>query len=419
MTRILLSILLSTASSFVASAQYFWRGADISWSTEMAADGKRFYNTSGEATEINTLMHECGMNAIRLRVWAEPTLGGWCGTQDVVDKALAAKAAGMEVLIDFHYSDFFADPGRQAIPAAWKTTDIAALADHVAAHTTEVLQALKNAGVTPRWVQIGNETRNGMLYSIYDETSHTWSTASGLATGSTDTKYGGGWDNYVKLSNAGYEAAKAIFPDVICMTHLDTRGSDTDLSWWFEAFKNKGGKVDMIGLSHYPMSWNAAGETSATTTGKQRNTALLDLATKLHKAYSLPLMVVETGVYCEYTTGGKAVMEDLFDQCRKSEAVKGIFYWEPEQYNWWKPAIYSTIGWTNYNMCAFLHNGSPSPILDAFQPTPEEIEADGIAKLTTNPADDDNRSPQYTLSGRRAKAGQHGIVIDRNGKTLQ
>ena len=419
MTRFLLFILLSTASSMMASAQRFWRGADISWRTEMAADGKLFYNASGEATEINTLMHDRGMNAIRLRVWAEPTLGGWCGTQDVVDKALAAKAAGMEVLIDFHYSDFFADPGRQAIPAAWKTTDIAALADHVAAHTTEVLQALKNAGVTPRWVQIGNETRNGMLYSIYDETSHTWSTASGLATGSTDTKYGGGWDNYVKLSNAGYEAAKAIFPDVICMTHLDTRGSDTDLSWWFEAFKNKGGKVDMIGLSHYPMSWNAAGETSATTTGKQRNTALLDLATKLHKAYSLPLMVVETGVYCEYTTGGKAVMEDLFDQCRKSEAVKGIFYWEPEQYNWWKPAIYSTIGWTNYNMCAFLHNGSPSPILDAFQPTPEEIEADGIAKLTTNPADDDNRSPQYTLSGRRAKAGQHGIVIDRNGKTLQ
>ncbi len=418
MTRFLLFILLSTTSFMMASAQRFWRGADISWSTEMAADGKLFYNASGEATEINTLMHDCGMNAIRLRVWAEPTLGGWCGTQDVVDKALAAKAAGMEVLIDFHYSDFFADPGRQAIPAAWKTTDIAALADHVAAHTTEVLQALKNAGVTPRWVQIGNETRNGMLYSIYDETSHTWSTASGLATGSTDTKYGGGWDNYVKLSNAGYEAAKAIFPDVICMTHLDTRGSDTDLSWWFEAFKNKGGKVDMIGLSHYPMSWNAAGETSATTTGKQRNTALMSLATKLHQAYSLPVMVVETGVYCEYTTGGKAVMEDLFDQCRKSEAVEGIFYWEPEQYNWWKPAIYSTIGWTNYNMCAFLNDGRPSPILDAFQPTPEEIEAEGIAPLTVSTADD-SHLPRYSLNGQRAKAGQHGIIVSRNGKVLQ
>lgn len=418
MTRILLSILLSTASSFVASAQYFWRGADISWSTEMAADGKLFYNTSGEATEINTLMHECGMNAIRLRVWAEPTLGGWCGTQDVVEKAVAAKAAGMEVMIDFHYSDFFADPGRQAIPAAWKTTDIATLAGHVGAHTTAVLQALKDAGVTPRWVQLGNETRNGMLFSVYDEPTHTWSTASGLATGSTDTSKGGGWTNYVQLSNAGYEAAKAVFPDIVCMAHLDTRSSDTDLSWWFEAFKGKGGKVDMIGLSHYPMSWNAAGETSATTTGKQRNTALMSLATKLHQAYSLPVMVVETGVYCEYTTGGKAVMEDLFDQCRKSEAVEGIFYWEPEQYNWWKPAIYSTIGWTNYNMCAFLNDGRPSPILDAFQPTPEEIEAEGIAPLTVSTADD-SHSPRYSLNGQRAKAGQHGIIVSRNGKVLQ
>ena len=418
MTRFLLFILLSTTSSMMASAQRFWRGADISWSTEMAADGKLFYNASGEATEINTLMHECGMNAIRLRVWAEPTLGGWCGTQDVVEKAVAAKAAGMEVMIDFHYSDFFADPGRQAIPAAWKTTDIATLAGHVGAHTTAVLQALKDAGVTPRWVQLGNETRNGMLFSVYDEASHSWSTASGLATGSTDTKKGGGWDNYVKLSNAGYEAAKAVFPDIVCIAHLDTRSSDTDLSWWFEAFKGKGGKVDMIGLSHYPMSWNAAGETSATTTGKQRNTALMSLATKLHQAYSLPVMVVETGVYCEYTTGGKAVMEDLFDQCRKSEAVEGIFYWEPEQYNWWKPAIYSTIGWTNYNMCAFLNDGRPSPILDAFQPTPEEIEAEGIAPLTVSTADD-SHSPRYSLNGQRAKAGQHGIIVSRNGKVLQ
>ena len=129
-------------------------------------------------------------------------------------------------------------------------------------------------------------------------------------------------------------------------------------------------------------------------------------------------MVVETGVYCEYTTGGKAVMEDLFDQCRKSEAVEGIFYWEPEQYNWWKPAIYSTIGWTNYNMCAFLNDGRPSPILDAFQPTPEEIEAEGIAPLTVSTADD-SHSPRYSLNGQRAKAGQHGIIVSRNGKVLQ
>lgn len=141
----------------------FARSADISWYTEMMADGKHFYNTSGKDTEINALMHECGMNAIRLRVWVEPSFGGWCGTQDVVTKALAAKAQGMDVLIDFHYSDFFADPSRQAIPAAWQGSSLQQLAQHVADHTTEVLTALKTAGVTPKRIQLGNETRNGML----------------------------------------------------------------------------------------------------------------------------------------------------------------------------------------------------------------------------------------------------------------
>ena len=418
MQRFLLLTLISAISSLMASAQYFWRGADISWSSEMAADGKSFYNAEGEATEINTLMHGCGMNAIRMRVWAEPTLGGWCGTQDVVDKALAAKAAGMEVMIDFHYSDFFADPGRQSIPSEWNATDIAALADCVSKHTTDVLQALKTAGVTPRWVQIGNETRNGMLFSTYDAASHSWNTASGRATGSTDASKGGGWDHYVRLSNAGYDAAKSVFPDVCCIAHLDTRSSDTDLSWWFYSFKDNGGKVDMIGLSHYPMSWNASGESAATNTGKQRNKSFMELAEKLHTNFALPVMVVETGVYCEYTTGGKEVMEDLFEKCRNSDAVDGIFYWEPEQYNWWKPAIYTTIGWTNYNMCAFYNDGRPSPILDAFQPTPEESAAEGIAPITVTPGNDGSQ-PLFSIDGRRANAGQHGIIISRNGKVLQ
>lgn len=411
----LLSIILA-AIALSATAKRFWRGADISWSTEMAADGMAFYNADGEATEINTLMHQCGMNAIRLRVWAEPTLGGWCGTADVVAKAVAAKAAGMEILIDFHYSDFFADPGRQAIPAAWGETTIDGLALHVRQHTTEVLQALKAAGVAPHWVQIGNETRNGMLYSAYDGATHTWNDAKGRQTGATDTAKGGGWSNFVQLSNAGYDAAKAVFPDIVCITHLDTRSSDGDLNWWFDAFMGKGGKTDAIGLSHYPMPWNAGGEAAATALGKQRNAAFTALAEKLAQRYALPIMVVETGVYCEYTTGGKAVMEDLFQLCRKGGTIDGIFYWEPEQYGWWKPDIYTTIGWDSYNMCAFLDDGRPSPILDAFQPTPEEAETEGVAEIAADP---DTPHRTYTLGGRPTGKHHHGITISRHGKVLK
>ncbi|MDO4210964.1 MAG: glycosyl hydrolase 53 family protein [Bacteroidales bacterium] len=424
MKRIILSTLFLAALPFSVLAQGFARGADISWYTEMEKDGKHFYNTAGQQTEINALMKECGMNAIRLRVWVDPVFGGqgscpfasgWCGTDDTVQKALAAKAQGMDVLIDFHYSDFFADPSRQAIPTAWQGSTLDELAQHVADHTTAVLTALKEAGVTPKWVQLGNETRNGMLYSKYNASKKDWENAGG-ATGSTNANYGGGWANYAKLSNAGYDAAKAVFPDVVCMSHLDTRGSDEDLSWWFTAFKNAGGKLDMVGLSHYPMYWNNGGEATATTTGKSRNEGLMKVIVNTFKTVQVPVMIVETGVYCEYVNGGKEVMQDLFDKCRARNYIKGVFYWEPEQYNWWKPAVYNTIGWNNYNMCGFLNNGRPAAILDPWQPTDAEREQEaGIS--TVRP--DAPTSTAYDLLGRRLAQPTHGVSIKDGRKVLR
>ena len=439
MKRFILSTLFLAALPFSVLAQGFARGADISWYTEMEKDGKHFYNTAGQQTEINALMRECGMNAIRLRVWVDPVFGGqgkcpyasgWCGTDDTVEKALAAKAQGMDVLIDFHYSDFFADPSRQAIPTAWQGSTLDELAQHVADHTTAVLTALKEAGVTPKWVQLGNETRNGMLYSKYNATSKNWENAAPLnppdwgeeVTGSTNANYGGGWANYARLSNAGYDAAKAVFPDVICMSHLDTRGSDEDLSWWFTAFKNAGGKFDMIGLSHYPMPWNNGGETAATTNGKSRNDNLMKVIVNTFKTAQVPVMIVETGVYCEYVNGGKEVMQDLFDKCRARNYIKGVFYWEPEQYNWWKPAVYNTIGWSNYNMCGFLNNGRPAAILDPWQPTDAEREQEtGIENtlVTGSTAPSDWRSSTYDLQGRRLVQPTQGISISGGRKVMR
>lgn len=389
----------------------FYRGADISWYTEMEAGGLRFYGASGVATECNELMRQCGMNAIRLRVWVEPTMGGWCGTEDVVRKAVAAKAAGHEVLIDFHYSDFFADPSRQAIPAAWQGLSLKDLAARVADHTTQVLTALKTAGVTPRWVQLGNETRNGMLYSRYNASSKSWVNAGGI-TGSTSAQYGGGWQNYATLSNAGYDAAKAVFPSVQCIVHLDTRGSDTDLSWWFTPFLQAGGKVDMVGLSHYPMPW-ANSEATATTSGRQRNANLMTIMDNTHRTVNVPFMVVETGVYVDFTTGGRDVMADLLQKAHTKNYCEGVFYWEPEQYNWWKPAVYADLGWNNYNMAAFLTNGRPSAILDAF------INDAQTSSVMPALQDAVSRSQNYDLQGRPATPAAHGVIIRAGQKIMR
>ena len=145
----------------------FYKGADISWVTEMESKGHKFYNAAGKETECTALMKEYGMNAIRLRVWVDPSKhDNWCDKEDVLVKAKRAKALGMEVMIDFHYSDWWADPAKQNIPASWKGHSYEEMKKDLANHTKEVLQLMKDNGITPKWVQVGNETTNGMLWSV-------------------------------------------------------------------------------------------------------------------------------------------------------------------------------------------------------------------------------------------------------------
>ena len=104
----------------------FAKGADVSWLTQMEKEGCRFYDTAGKQTECMALLKSLGMNAIRLRVWVDPK-DGWCGKDDVVAKARRVKDLGMQLMIDFHYSDSWADPGKQNKPAAWKNLDLEGL----------------------------------------------------------------------------------------------------------------------------------------------------------------------------------------------------------------------------------------------------------------------------------------------------
>src|SRR5882724_2593988 len=136
------------------TAAGFAKGADISWVTQMEAAGIKFYNSSGSEQECMALMKSLGMNTIRLRVWVNPS-PAWNNIADVLVKATRAKNLGLRIMIDFHYSDSWADPGKQTKPAAWAAQDFNTLKASVATHTTDVLTQLKNNGVTPEWVQVG------------------------------------------------------------------------------------------------------------------------------------------------------------------------------------------------------------------------------------------------------------------------
>ena len=328
----------------------------MSWVTEMEADKKTFKNDKGNEAGLFSILSGIGMNAIRLRVWVDPD-GGWCAKKDVIEKAKRAKDAGMDVMIDFHYSDFFADPSRQLVPTAWSGLSLDDMATKVKEHTSEILTALKEEKITPKWIQIGNETNGGMI----------WDTGRIIWKGGTVKE--DDYSAYVKLHNAGYDAAKAVFPDALVMFHIADAYSAGDWDAWFvKAFKNAGGKFDMVGLSHYPMNVKDK-------TWKEANSLAVTSIKTIYSKYNVPVMVCETGVKFSQLDEATTCMKEFVDAVKDLEGCHGVFYWEPEVYGGWKPAIYSDVSkyvpgekeWNAYDMGAFKSDGSPSSILDAFR----------------------------------------------------
>ena len=377
-SRVAKTVLLAafiTIGTLHVEAQTFSRGADVSWCTEMEAAGKKFYNDKGQQQELMLLLHGLGMNAIRLRVWVDPTAfgyGSWSDKTDVVAKAKRVQAAGMDLMIDFHYSDFFADPGTQTKPAAWQGLSSDELKQAVAAHTTEVLQALKEEGIEPRWVQVGNETNSGMLW----DDGQLWTTASDK-----------GWGNYVALSNAGYDAVKSVLPDAYVIVHHASGAEDP--TWFYTDFKKYGGKFDMIGVSHYPESEWA-----------KENTSLANAIRKMALTHRVPVMVVETGYYADDQNMASQVMADLFGKVGNISSCAGIFYWEPEVFSKWKPAYYTQLDWPYYRKGAFTSLGRPGKALDAFRSTEDAIDAIPVETDGAPTGYSSSDGPLYDLSGR-------------------
>ena len=333
-------------STYDVPTPSFARGADVSWVSEMEDGGKTFKTKSGSQADIFESLASCGINSIRLRVWVKPS-GGWSGKADVVALAERAAKAGMALMIDFHYSDFFADPGTQTIPADWAADkgDITKMCDHVKDHTTDVLKAIKAKGVSPAWIQIGNETRNGMLWPV------------GQLWGSDQA---GGWEKFARLYKAGYYAAKEVFPNAKVMPHVNNAYADN--AWWFTSLKEQGGTFDMIALSHYPQA-------ESKMTPSEYNTAAIANIKALNASFRVPVMISEVGVKTpDGEAAAKAVLKEFMDAVKKLPAstCAGVFYWEPEVYDWWKPAIYTSKGWNAYGMGAYLSGGRPSSVMDVF-----------------------------------------------------
>ncbi|MEX1201805.1 MAG: glycosyl hydrolase 53 family protein [Ferruginibacter sp.] len=305
----------------------FAKGADVSWITQMEATGRKFYNAAGVETEAIALMKSLGMNTIRIRVWVNPS-AGYNNLADVLAKATRAKNLGMRIMINFHYSDTWADPGSQTKPIAWASQSIAALKTSLANHTRSVLAQLKANGITPEWVQVGNETNDGMLWP------------DGRATVSMY--------NFAQLINAGYDAVKAEFPKAKVIVHI-SNGYDNGLfRWIFEGLRNNNAKYDVIGMSLYPEPNNWATQNFLCLTNMN------DMVTTFNKE----VMIVEVGMSWDSYNQCKDFLTDLIAKTKSvaNNKVLGVLYWEPQSYN----------NWQGYTKGAFDNNGKPTVAMSAF-----------------------------------------------------
>lgn len=313
----------------------FAKGADVSWLTELESNGTKFYNANGKSQECMALLRDLGMNSIRLRVWVNPS-DGWCGKDDVVAKAWRAQQLGMRLMIDFHYSDTWADPGKQNVPEAWKNYTFEEMKQAVTNHTKEVLTALKERNVSVEWVQVGNETTDGMLWND-DDVTVTGRASKNMA-------------NFAAYVTAGYDAVKTVYPNAKVIVHLDKGNNLGRYTSIFDGLKNNGGKWDVIGMSLYP-DW------VTDQTWEQVAENCLNNISTLSARYGCDVILSEVGMVWN-SENAAPFLKKVVDGCKAISACEGVFYWEPETYN----------NLNDYDKGAFDNSGKPTTALqEAFK----------------------------------------------------
>lgn len=355
-------VLLLAACNEDNTREEFWLGADLGWITEYESSGHRFYDNQGQEMECTALMKELGLNAVRHRVWVDPSKhGNWCSKEDLLEKCIRARDLDMEILLDFHYSDWWADPAKQTIPAAWSGHDYQQMKQDLWNHTVEVLNYLKDNNITPKWIQVGNETRNGFLWSV-ESNEKGWPVLDSNGNTTITESMGHVLNNpeqYAGFFSTGYDACKSVFPESIVMVHLDN-GFDKDLyDFNLGVLKDNGAKWDMIGMSLYPY-WALDG--GFRTDEDQVITDCIENIKHVSEKFGCDVMIVETGYPVDENDPER--MERSRSQLARTirEAInntdghcKGVFYWEPEC----KPS--------QYKLGAFTEDGHPTIIMDAFK----------------------------------------------------
>ena len=300
----------------------FAYGADIGWLRQFEDMGYVWVDENGIQKDVLDLLKSFGVNSLRFRVFVNPPKDavwvkaeddivylGYADEQSVLEAAKRAAAKDFRIMIDFHYSDYFADPGCQIIPKAWEEHSYEELLSDVYEHTCRVLNLLTKNGIIPEWVQIGNEINNGMMLP---------------AASSKDA-----FHKLAGLLNRGYDAVKDISPKTKVVTHL-AEGQDKEFCRKFfdEFLHTYEGRTDILGLSFYPdiVTRYLGGDYDESVHYTIENIQALA------KRYDKDIMICEIGEDEKEEEKGYCLARTMIDALKSipEDRGVGIFWWEPE-----------------------------------------------------------------------------------------
>lgn len=337
----------------------FIKGMDISTLPELIGLGAKYYD-NGKEEELLSILKKYGADSLRIRLWNDPYSESGkpygAGTNDfekLVWLAQEGKKLGFTYLLDFHYSDFWTDPGKQILPKAWRGMSADELEKAVYSYTRDTLRKLGERDLLPDMVQVGNEVTNGLLWPLGQ---------------------GENYDNIARFISAGIRAVREEAPGVPVMLHLDCGGNHEKCRKWFDEYTKRGEDFEVIGLSYYPF-WHGTVEDLANNMnqlavryGKEIIVAEISMGHTLqdYREYEKLSNEERKGMAAkphlaeavEYPMTPQGQADFMSDVMKRIAAVpegrgRGFYYWEPS----WIPV--PGCGWANQDSLAYI--GDPGP----------------------------------------------------------
>lgn len=403
----LLTIALIGIAMITQAQEPLYVGGDISLLPKYEEAGVVYKDKEGQTvSDVLAFFRQQGQNAMRVRLFVSPDGSDKAVCQDLdYVKALGKriKDAGLKLMLDFHYSDTWADPAKQWTPAAWQDLNNDQLQDKIYEYTKDCLQQMKAAGAEPDFIQTGNEISYGMLWG------KSGTTANRCYTNSSDSN----WNRFLSLLKKAGQACREECPQARIIIHSERVPKPDVLTDFFDRMKAGGIDYDIIGLSYYPAFHGSLSTLETALTALER------------KQYGKDMMIVETGYSYAWALGGteydytktypyseegqRQFTADLVAKLKSHPGVKGLFWWWPEDNgnkqvtnNWWNAALYDHNSGQPY--AAFYE-------LSAF--------AQGSTAITAPQAKPQCSQGWYSLQG-TPLSGQpsHPGVYIRNGQAV-